>query len=145
MAGLGHTVELAYLLLNAGRAVRSSLSSKIERVARAIALTVLQNGRDPSGGGVFDRPGTDHGAKTWWVEAEAMNTWAAMYELDQEPLWLKALEEEWGFIRAHIVDREHGGWITQIPGVGQASRLFPKSDAWTDPYHNVRALINGLR
>ena len=150
-ATYGHAVETAALLLDAAESLGSS-DDRTLSAANRLATTVLEHGRDKMYDGTFDDPNRDNGDKTWWVLAEALNTWAVMYQassrssvaIGDPATFRQALVDEWEFIRDHLVDRESGGWFKQTSREGTPRRSFPKSDSWVDPYHNGRALMNAV-
>jgi N-acyl-D-glucosamine 2-epimerase len=96
----------------------------------------------------LDRPETDGGVKIWWVQCEALNTWSALYRItgaSQRSAWKDAIDRQWAFIHENLIDPKYGGWTTQAPSHTGAALDFPKSGAWIDPYHNLRAIINTVR
>jgi len=41
----------------------------------------------------------------------------------------------------HQLDHKNGGWYSAVAADGSVIPNLEKSDAWTDPYHQARALI----
>ena len=90
-----------------------------------------------------------HKEKVWWVEAEGLNALLLMHRLHgaKDRRYAVAFLKLWDFIREHQLDTDNGGWFSQTDEAGAPDRRKPKSDAWTDPYHQARALwhvIDGL-
>ena len=162
---LGHAVETAYLLVDAAAALGRPDDPQTWAVAQRMAEHVLAHGRDREHGGTFDDPARDHGAKIWWVQAEALNTWAVMHAhavavavataapspagcadvSSMETRWYDAFADQWRFIRDHVIDRRHGGWFTTTTRRGRVIGETDKAGAWKDPYHTARALMNAIR
>ena len=146
-ASHGHTVEAAYLLVDAAEALGMPDDIKTWEVATRLAERAYTDGRDTRHGGFFDDPTRDRGAKISWAQAEALNTWIMMAnrETSGSTRWSEAVEDQWSFIRNHLIDRKHGGLFWKATRRGWRSRMSAKSGEWQDPYHISRALINGSK
>jgi cellobiose epimerase len=145
-ASNGHAVEAAYLLVDAADALGMRSDVATREVAARLSDRVLTHGRDPTHGGLLNEPDKDRGVKISWVQAEALNTWIMMarHESSGANRWSVAAEEQWSFIRDHLIDRKYGGWYWQTTRRGWRSGSADKSGEWQDPYHTTRALLNGL-
>ena len=150
----GHDVETAYLLVEAAGVLGKPDDKKTWDVARSIVDHALEYGWDKTNGGFYDS-GTAFGTpsvtdKIWWVEAEGLNALLLMHERygRETPRYWEMFCRQWAFIRRHQIDPAHGGWF---PTVREDNAPIPdqnKSDAWTESYHQGRALLNvsaGLR
>lgn len=145
----GHDIEAAHLLLAAEEALRSPLVSTgrwgrgeegaILAKAVALATATLSEGWDVEAGGVFNAGGvngpTDR-RKIWWVQAEALLGFAALWRRTGDPRYADALTRQWSFIRDHQIDRRHGGWFEE-----SGRPEMPKGHAWKAAYHDGRALL----
>ncbi len=152
----GHDIETAYLLLEAAGALDGEPDPATHRVARTLASHTIRNGWDAEVGGLLDAafPYPEprgltivHPTKTWWVQAEALNTLLIMGDLyPDDPLGyhLRFLEE-WGYIQGFLVDHEHGGWYQGGLDRDPGRRLDLKGHIWKTAYHTARALMNVAR
>jgi mannose/cellobiose epimerase-like protein (N-acyl-D-glucosamine 2-epimerase family) len=50
-----------------------------------------------------------------------------------------------GLHQKHQIDPVHGGWYPSVSREGTPAQGRAKSDAWTEAYHQGRALINVSR
>ncbi len=144
----GHDVETAYLLVEARAALGRPKDPRTWRLARRIVDHALDFGFDGQNAGFYDAGRVFGGPftteKIWWVEAEGLNALMLMhvkYRRETTRYW-EAFQRLWEFIRDHQVDRTHGGWYATVERDGSAIPGRAKSDAWTDPYHQARALMH---
>ena len=146
-ASHGHAVKVAYLLTNAADALGMPADTATWEVATRLAEVALTKGRDSTHGGLLNEPDKDRGVKIAWVQAEALNTWITMarHESLGANRWSVAADEQWAFIRDHLIDRKYGGWYWQSTRRGWRSGTSAKSGEWQDPYHTSRALMNGVK
>ena len=144
----GHDLETAYLLTEAASALGQPNDPQTWATARRLVDHALRYGWDAQYSGVFDQ-GTANGAatqmeKVWWEQAEALNAFLLMHERYGRATtrYWTAFVHEWTFIRDHQVDAQHGGWYKSVSRDGSPIPGQGKSDSWTDPYHQGRALLN---
>ncbi len=161
----GHDVETAYLLVEAAERLNSrkdptfkSIGAKAYqeakqhsetwRVARNLVDHALQFGWDERNSGFYDRgsafgPAT-HKEKVWWTQAEGLNALLVMHEHygNEIPRYWQAFEKQWRFIREKQTDSKNMGWFPVVAEDGTRIPGREKSNAWTDPYHQGRALLN---
>ncbi len=144
----GHDVETAFLLTEASEALGLPDDARTSQVARSLVDHALRYGYDSARGGIYDEgdadtecPPTD---KVWWEQAECLNALLLMYELygAADSSYWDAFSTQWRFIEDHQIDSVHGGWYKSVKADGSPIAGLQKSDAWTDPYHQGRALIN---
>jgi mannobiose 2-epimerase len=144
----GHDVETAYLLTEAADALNITNDPSSFDVAKRLWTNSLNYGLDQTNGGFFTEgpPGkpADDRKKTWWVQAEALNSLLMMHEHFglTEPRYWDAFTATWKFTTEHQIDRERGGWYDEISEDGTKVLKTEKSNDWKDPYHTVRALLN---
>lgn len=146
----GHDVETGFLLHESAHALNLH-DEKTEKLARALVDHALAHGWDERHGGFFDAADREtkkvaHREKVWWVEAEGLNALLLMHRLHgkETPRYGEAFTKLWAFIRDKQCDSLHSGWFSATDEDGTPQRKRPKSDAWTDPYHQARALWNVL-
>ena len=148
----GHDIEATHLILDAADVVatdepHASRANDPQTdplgFARSLADNVLAEGWDPEEGGVFnlgDARGPTDRRKVWWVQAEALLGFAALWRHTGEARYAEALARQWAFVRERHLDREHGGWIEEA---GRPE--MPKGHAWKAAYHDGRALLFAAR
>lgn len=146
----GHDVEAAYLLAEAAEVLGIPDDPATWAVARALVDHALAFGWDTAHGGFYDhgsafRPATGR-EKIWWTQAEGLNALLLLHDRfgREDPRYAIAFRRQWEFIRRHQTDEESGGWRAMVEPDGKPIPGLAKSDAWTDPYHQGRALMNVL-
>jgi mannobiose 2-epimerase len=147
----GHDMETAYLLVEAASALGQPDDGRTWNVAKRLVDHALHYGYDTESGGVFDEgqvgepcPPTH---KVWWEQAEGLNALLLLqehYGADNSEYWTPFLKQ-WLFIKNHQIDAQAGGWYPEVEADGSEIPGLNKSDAWTDPYHQGRALMNVSR
>jgi mannobiose 2-epimerase len=152
----GHDVETAYLLLEAAAALGLEHDSTTLRLAKQMVDHALRNGWDDAVGGFYDagyyfpdqpRLTLVQDTKTWWAQAEGLNTLLIMADrFPTDPLnYADKFLRQWSYIQTYLVDHEHGGWyqggLDQEPG----RRGDLKGHVWKATYHETRALMNVAR
>lgn len=146
----GHDVETAFLLLETARIPGKGEDEKTRRIAKKLVDHSLASGWDPVSGGFFDA-GVKQGEevriisrrKSWWGQAEGMNTLLMMnflYPDDPNDYYGKFLQSR-EHINTCLIDREHGGWYNYGLDTFPGNRLQHKSHVWKTTYHNTRAMI----
>ena len=145
----GHDVETAFLLHEAAH-VLGDKNPRTAIVARSLVDHALQYGWDEKNGGFYDE-GTAFGAatetkKVWWTQGEGLNALLLMHELygKETPRYAEAFRKEWVFIARYQIDAVNTGWRGTVAADGTPDPLAVKSDFWTDPYHQGRALFTVL-
>jgi mannobiose 2-epimerase len=144
----GHDIETGYLLTEAAAALGMADDPAVLHTARNLVDHPLEVGFDHERGGFYDS-GTVDGRdlkteKIWWVEAEGLNALRLMHERygSQTPKYWDAFVKQWDFISRHQIDSEHGGWYPTVNADGNPQARRAKSDAWTEGYHQGRAMLN---
>lgn len=152
----GHDIETAFLLAEAAEALGKSDDSSVRAISRRLVDHTMKYGLDEknadaqarSGGGFYDS-GPINGVATnrekiWWTQAEALNALLLMHERygRETPKYGQAFVRQWEFIRKKQIDAVNGGWRQSVRPDGTPIPHQIKSDGWTDPYHQGRALLN---
>jgi cellobiose epimerase len=143
----GHDVETAYLLTEAAAALGMPYDAKTWLEARRLVDHAMKVGLDHTRGGLYNEgapTGGDYSSvREWWVQAEWLNALLLMHERygRETPVYWDAFVDEWNWINRHGIDRTDGGWYPQLDNDGNAIPTL-KSDAWTDCYHQARAMLN---
>jgi mannose/cellobiose epimerase-like protein (N-acyl-D-glucosamine 2-epimerase family) len=142
----GHDLENIWLIVDALRALDRPTSAYVG-LFRGLFETAMRYGWDEQAGGFFDSgfPGkpADRRAKIWWVEAEALVSALAMFELTGEPKYADVFVRTWRFVDTTQTDWTSGEWFETIDPNGQPRR-GNKAHPWKAGYHNGRALVESL-
>lgn len=149
----GHNVELAWLLLDAWRALGRN-REQIRPIFCGLLDNALKYGFDNEHGGIamigpYDSPVVDDPRyavethqKEWWEQAEALTAFSEGYEWTGDPRYLMAFEKEWGWVWTHQIDHQDGDWFTEVDWKTGAPLTFDKGmGGWKVCYHNGRALM----
>jgi mannobiose 2-epimerase len=144
----GHDVETAYLLIEAAKSLRVEDMAETWKMARLLVDHALDFGWDNEAGGFYDKGSAFNRAtdttKVWWIQAEGLNALLLLHRQygASTPKYAEALKKQWDFIQRYQVDAKNHGWYSSVEKDGQAPSGQTKSNAWTDPYHQGRALMN---
>jgi mannobiose 2-epimerase len=144
----GHDIEAAYLLAEAAAALGIPEDERTWKCGRNLVDHAMQYGYDKERGGFYDSDtisgGDLHTEKIWWVEAEGLNALLLMHERfgRQSPRYWNAFLQQWNFISKSQIDHVHGGWYPTVSAEGKPAGRDVKSDAWTEGYHQGRAMMN---
>lgn len=143
----GHDVETAFLLVEAAAALGQPKDARTWALARRIVDHALDFGWDSRHGGFYDAGGVFgpifNRKKVWWVQAEGLNALLLMdgcFGSETRRYW-EAFTQQWQFIQTHQIDAVQGGWFSEVAENGDALPGRVKSDAWTEGYHQGRALL----
>jgi cellobiose epimerase len=143
----GHDVETAYLLTEAAAALGIPDDQTTWLKARKLVDHSLQYGLDHERGGLYNEGGVTGGdyadQREWWVEAEWLNALLLMHERygHETPQYWNAFIQQWNWINQYGMDKVNGGWYPRVNNDGTPVP-HGKSDAWTDCYHQARAMFN---
>lgn len=144
----GHDIETAFLLVEACAALGKADDGATWAVSQRLVDHALRYGWDAEHGGFYDEGPSNGPAarknKIWWVQAEGLNALLLMHERygRRTPVYWNAFVKQWRFIADHQIDRRHHGWFPAVAADGTPKQGDIKSDGWTDPYHQGRALMN---
>ncbi len=143
----GHDIEASWLLQQAAEILGDEvLIEKFKALSLRMADAAAE-GLDADGGlwQEFDGEGQKISAeKKWWPQAEAIVGFVNAYQNSHDEKYLRLAENTWEFIRAHIIDREHGEWCWGI-GADKQKLEQDKVGLWKCPYHNSRACLEVIR
>lgn len=143
----GHDVEAGYLLVEAAAALGIPDDARTWAAARKLVDHALAVGWDKTRGGLYNSGGIEGGnysaTREWWVEAEMLNALLLMHEHfgKDDPRYWNAFVAQWNWINQHGLDPANGGWWPHVNNDGVPVH-GAKSDAWTECYHQGRALLN---
>jgi mannobiose 2-epimerase len=144
----GHDVETAFLLVEAADALGTPDDPATWHTARRLVDHALDWGWDDRDGGFYYKGEVFAGEafdthKDWWTQAEGLNALLLMHRKfgDKTDRYWKAFLKEWGFIEAHLIDPEHGGWYMGTTREGKLIGDGRKATQWKANYHTSRALM----
>lgn len=142
----GHDLENIWLIADALHALDQP-TAPYHDLFRALFETAVEHGYDTSAGGFFEAglPGkpADRRAKIWWVQAEALVSALAMFELTRDRRYVDVFERTWRFVDSSQTDWTSGEWHEAIEPDGRP-RARNKAHAWKAGYHNGRALLEAI-
>jgi mannobiose 2-epimerase len=146
----GHDVETGFLLVEAAEALGIE-DGRAWTAARHLVDHALQYGWDQERGGLYDSgrvtadgvvTGNLSTDKIWWVEAEQLNVLLLLHRhfgKETTKYW-DTFTKQWNWISKYQVDHQHGGWYPTVAADGTPAG-HPKSDGWTECYHQGRAML----
>ncbi len=151
----GHDVEIAYLMLKASHVMGIEDDTGTLALAKKMVDHSLAKGFDNEKGGFYyqgyyfndyDTITIISDIKTWWVQAEGLNSLLLMAELfPGETMYYDAFLKQWAYIDRYMIDHRHGGWyeegLDKSPGQTATAKAFD----WKINYHNARALMNCVK
>ena len=139
----GHAMEAAFLMIEAAEALDLEIESTWN-LAKAMVDRTLDVGWDSEHGGMFNEGHFDKLAhdrnKIWWVQAESFNVLRLMAKKFGEP-YQALYQQQWSFIETHTIDHVQLGWRPTVRIDGSQIPSLNKSDAWTEGYHQGRAIL----
>jgi len=148
VVSFGHDIEASWLLGEAAAALQDpALSDRTERLTLALADAVLEDGLDPMGGVFYlaDPAGAVDREKEWWTQAEAIIGFLHAYQRTERQDFLAAAWATWDFVKAHMLDHDHGEWYRRVDRDGTPQTQHEKVGPWKGPYHNGRACLEVMR
>jgi cellobiose epimerase len=151
----GHDIETSFLLLEAAHELGTENDPETQRIAKLLTDHTLDTGWDSEAGGFYNTgyyfPGDDeltivNDGKTWWAQAEGLNTLLIMADMypDDPHDYLAKFEQQWEYINEYLIDHEHGGWYNSGLDMDPESVNSRKSQIWKGNYHTLRAMIRVL-
>lgn len=137
----GHDIEASWLIHEAALALGDAdLLAKVKPVVKRIA-TAAAEGFTSKGGMIYEKNLDTHhldADRHWWVQAETVVGYMNLYQhFGDEDALQKALDC-WEFIKARLMDKEHGEWYWSIRADDTVNREEDKAGFWKCPYHNGR-------
>lgn len=142
----GHAMEAAFLMIESAEALEKNVEETWAQ-AKTMVDRTIQAGWDTQNGGMFNeghfgKPAHDR-RKIWWVQAESFNVLRILAQRYGEP-YQGLCDHQWAFIKNHMIDHEHTGWRPTVNEDGSRIPDLNKSDAWTEGYHQGRAVLLAL-
>jgi len=148
----GVDLETAFFMLDASYTLGLTNDSRTLAVAKTMVDHAIEYGWDKDLGGVFDAGyylnGSGHcsiirNTKTWWAQAEALNTLLVFSCIfPEDTRYSEIFEKQWFYIDKYLLDRRNGDWYERGLDTDPLARSGPKSHMWKCTYHTARALMN---
>ena len=144
----GHDIETAFLILDASQALELE-DARTDSVTRRMVDHSIQQGLDREVGGLFykgyyfnQKMAIVDDVKSWWVEAEALNSLLLFDGLYPGEGYLGEFINMWDYTSKYLIDWERGGWynrgIYNYPDAISSN----KGAHWKGPYHTMRSVMN---
>jgi mannobiose 2-epimerase len=144
----GHDIEATWLLLEAAEVIGyAERISAIKKVCTEIAEATIA-GIDGDGGLWYEyEPVANHliKEKHWWVQAEAMVGFFNAWQISSDQKYLDLSLNTWAFVKAKILDKQHGEWFWGMNADGNIMPGEDKAGLWKCPYHNSRACMEIIK
>jgi len=139
----GHDIEAAWLLLWCAEVIEDEkLIQNYKKYAVEMAR-VTKEGLDEDGGlwYEFDPKKNEMIAeKHWWPQAELWIGMVNAWQISGDENYFKIFENNWNFVKKHILDTKNGEWIWGI-NADYSKIEKDKAGFWKCPYHNSRACL----
>jgi len=113
----------------------------LSEAAKAIFARAVANGWDKERGGFHytldwdDKPLLRN--RLWWPCAEGIGAAHFLNEIEGDAQYEDWYRRIWDFVANHLIDRENGGWHTQVPDPAFA----PLFEGKPDLYHALQASL----
>ncbi len=139
----GHELETAYLLLEAAEVLGKPKDKETWRKAKLLVDHCLKVAWDEKNSGFFYEghigKGPSERKKEWWTTAEGLNALRIFAE-KFGGIYQTRYEQLWKFVLEHQMDKVNGGWHPTVDENNEPMNRN-KSDAWTEGYHQGRAIF----
>lgn len=135
----GHDIEGSWLLHDAAKALGDNgLNRQIERITIKIVDSAMREGIDREGAIKNEAHDPE---RHWWPQAEALVGFVNCWQLTGQTSYLAAAFRVWEFIKASVIDHQHGEWHWRLSEKGEVNFTEDKAGPWKCPYHNGRAMF----
>ncbi len=142
----GHDIEASWLLDEAAEVLEDKgLAAKVKAVCAKVAAAATE-GFTPDGGMIYEydpATGRRDSDRHWWVQAETVVGCVNQYQKTGEAGWLEYADNEWAFIRRHIICPD-GEWYWSLRADGVPNTTDDRAGFWKCPYHNGRMCLEVL-
>ncbi|WP_296145172.1 AGE family epimerase/isomerase [uncultured Flavobacterium sp.] len=139
----GHDIEAAWLLLWCAEVIEDKkLIQNYKKYAVEMAR-VTKEGLDQDGGLWYEFDPEKNkmiAEKHWWPQAELWIGMVNAWQISGDETYFKIFENNWNFVKKHILDTKNGEWIWGI-NADYSKIEKDKAGFWKCPYHNSRACL----
>ncbi len=144
----GHDIETAFLILDASWALDRE-DPGTDLVTKKMVDHSIQQGLDNEVGGLYykgyyflNKMAIVDDVKSWWVEAEALNSLLLFDSLYPGEAYLGEFIEMWEYTSKYLIDWERGGWYNRGIDNYPEAIASNKGGHWKGPYHTMRSIMN---
>ena len=146
----GHDVESAYLLVEAGHALKlnDDEQKRTAAVAKMLVDHALDFGWDAKNSGFFETGGTfgpvHDKRKVWWSQAEGLGALLLMSKMHpNDPRGYRTLfEKQWAYVKKNLIDETNGEWYPNGLDGPEGNAKANKASEWKAGYHTGRTMMN---
>jgi mannobiose 2-epimerase len=140
----GHDIECSWLMHEAALVLGDpNVLAKVEPIVQMVAEASAK-GLRPDGSMIHEANLTTGHVDDdlhWWVQAENVVGWFNIYQHFGDELALQHAVKCWDYIKAQIIDWEHGEWHWSRHRDGSLNTVDDKAGFWKCPYHNSRMCL----
>ena len=144
----GHDIETAFLILDASWSLKKD-DPTTDVVTKRMVDHSIQLGLDQEVGGLYykgyyflNKMAIVDDQKSWWVEAEALNSLLLFDGLYPGEGYLEEFIKMWAYTSDYLIDWERGGWYNRGIDNYPEAVSSNKGAHWKGPYHTVRSIMN---
>ena len=142
----GHDIEASWLLDEATEVLGDKeFDAKVKSVCAKVAAAAME-GFSREGGMIYEydpATGRRDSDRHWWGQAETVVGCLNQYQKTGEATWLESADNEWSFIRHHLI-RPDGEWYWSIHPDDTPNTTDDLAGFWKCPYHNGRMCLEVL-
>ncbi len=143
----GHDIECSWLMHEAALVLGDrTVLERVEPVVRMVAEASAK-GLRPDGSMIHEAnltTGRVDDDLHWWVQAENVVGWYNLYQYFGDEQALGRAARCWEYIKAQLIDWEHGEWYWSRHADGSLNTADDKAGFWKCPYHNGRMCLEIL-
>ena len=140
----GHDIECSWLMHEAALVLGDkTVLNKVEPIVRMVAKASAK-GLRPDGSMIHEAnldTGYVDNDLHWWVQAENVVGWFNLYQYFADEDAFQHAIRCWEYIKAQIIDYEHGEWHWSRHPDGSLNTVDDKAGFWKCPYHNSRMCL----
>ena len=140
----GHDIECSWLLHEAALVLGDEeVLNKVEPIVQLVAVA-SEKGLRPDGSMIHEAnldTGRVDDDLHWWVQAENVVGWYNIYQYFGDEDALDKALRGWAYIKAQLIDYEHGEWYWSRHADGTLNMVDDKAGFWKCPYHNSRMCL----
>ena len=140
----GHDIECSWLLHEAALVLGDEeVLNKVEPIVQLVAVA-SEKGLRPDGSMIHEAnldTGRVDDDLHWWVQAENVVGWYNIYQYFGDEDALDKALRGWAYIKAQLIDYEHGEWYWSRHADGTLNTVDDKAGFWKCPYHNSRMCL----
>jgi len=144
----GHDIETAWLIDRGVEVLgEKKYEEKMSPVTKDLTEQIYKVAFNGSSLANECEKGVVNTHRIWWVQAETVVGFLNGYEKNPDkPEYLKAAQNTWEFIKAHVIDKRTGSeWFWEVDEEGKPYPDRPIVEPWKCPYHNGRMCLEVIK